>query len=41
MGEVVILEDVVDKVMVVSKLVGVAGKLELLQQNPFRKWWIS
>ena len=33
MGEVVILEDVVDKVIVVTKLAGVAGKLELLQRN--------
>ena len=33
MGEAVILEDVVDKVMVVTKSVGVAGKLELLQHN--------
>ena len=33
MGEAVILEDVVDMVMVVTKSVGVAGKLELLQRN--------
>ena len=33
MGEAVILEDVVDMVMVVTKSVGVAGKLELLQHN--------
>ena len=33
MGEAAILEDVVDKVMVVTKPVGVAGKLELLQHN--------
>ena len=33
MGEAAILEDVVDKVMVVTKLAGVAGKMELLQHN--------
>ena len=33
MGEAAILEDVVAKVMVVTKLAGVAGKLELLQHN--------
>ena len=33
MGEAAILEDVVAKVMVVTKLVGVAGMLELLQHN--------
>ena len=33
MGEAVILEDVVYKVMVVSKSARVAGKLELLQHN--------
>ena len=33
MGEVVILEDVVDKVMVVTKSARVAGKLELPQHN--------
>ena len=33
MGEAAILEDVVDKVMVVTKSAGVAGKLELLQHN--------
>ena len=37
-GEAAILEDVVDKVIVVTKSAGVAGKLELLQQNPFRRW---
>ena len=31
MGEAAILEDVVDKVMVVTNSIGVAGKLELLQ----------
>ena len=33
MGEAAILEDVVVKVMVVTKSAGVAGKLELLQRN--------
>ena len=33
MGETAILEDVVDKVMVVAKSAGVAGKLELVQHN--------
>ena len=33
MGEAVILEDVVDKVMDVTKSARVAGKLELLQHN--------
>ena len=33
MGEAAILEDVVAKVMVVTKLTGVAGKLERLQHN--------
>ena len=33
MGEATILEDVVVKVMVVTKPTGVAGKLELLQRN--------
>ena len=33
MGEAVMLEDVVAKVMVVTKSAGVAGKLELLQHN--------
>ena len=33
MGEAVILEDVVDKVMVVTKSAGVVGELELLQRN--------
>ena len=33
MGEAAILEDVVVKVMVVTKSTGVAGKLELLQRN--------
>ena len=33
MGEAAILEDVVAKVMVVTKSAGVAGKLELLQHN--------
>ena len=33
MEEVVILEDVVAEVMVVTKTVGVMGKLELLQRN--------
>ncbi|TMW81176.1 hypothetical protein EJD97_011316 [Solanum chilense] len=33
MVEAAILEDVVSKVMVVTNLVGVAGKLELLQRN--------
>ena len=33
MEEAAILEDVVAKVMVVTKSVGVAGKLELLQHN--------
>ena len=33
MGEAVILEDVVDKVIVVTKSAGVAGKLEILQHN--------
>ena len=33
MGEAAILEDVVDKVIVVTKSAGVAGKLELLQHN--------
>ena len=33
MVEAAILEDVVAKVMVVTKSVGVAGKLELLQRN--------
>ena len=33
MGEAAILEDVVAKEMVVTKSVGVAGKLELLQCN--------
>ena len=33
MEEAAILEDVVDKVIVVTKLAGVAGKLELLQHN--------
>ena len=33
MGEAAILKDVVVKVMVVTKLAGVAGKLELLQRN--------
>ena len=33
MEEAVILEDVVDKVMVVTKPTGVAGKPELLQHN--------
>ena len=33
MGEAVIVEDMLDKVMVVTKSVGVAGKLELLQHN--------
>ena len=33
MGEAASLEDVVDKVMVVTKPAGVAGKLELLQHN--------
>ena len=33
MGEAAILEDVVAKVMVVTKSAGVAGKLELLQRN--------
>ena len=33
MGEAAILEDMVAKVMVVTKSVGVAGKLELLQHN--------
>ena len=33
MGEAAILEDVVAKVMVVTKSSGVAGKLELLQHN--------
>ena len=33
MGEAVILEDVVDKVMVVTKSDGVAGKMEPLQHN--------
>ena len=33
MGEAAILEDVVAKVMVVIKSVGVASKFELLQRN--------
>ena len=33
MEEVVILEDVVAEVMVVTKMAGVTGKLELLQGN--------
>ena len=33
MGEAAILEDLVAKVMVVTKSAGVAGKLELLQRN--------
>ena len=33
MGEAATLEDVLVKVMVVTKSVGVAGKLELLQRN--------
>ena len=33
MGEAVILEDALVKVMVVTKLAEVAGKLELLQHN--------
>ena len=33
MGEAAILEDVVAKVMVVTKSAGVAGKLELLQHK--------
>ena len=33
MEEAVILQDVVVKVMVVTKPTGVAGKLELLQRN--------
>ena len=33
MGEATILEDMVAKVMVVTKSAGVAGKLELLQRN--------
>ena len=33
MGEAAILEDVVAKVMVVTKSAGVAGELELLQRN--------
>ena len=33
MGEAAILEDVVAKVLVVTKSAGVAGKLELLQYN--------
>ena len=33
MGEAAILEDVVDKVMVVTKSAGVVGKPELLQHN--------
>ena len=33
MGEASILEDVVAKVIVVTKSAGVAGKLELLQRN--------
>ena len=33
MGEAAILKDVVAKVMVVSKSVGVAGELELMQRN--------
>ena len=33
MREATILEDVVDKVMVVTKSTGVAGKLEPLQHN--------
>ena len=33
MGEAASLEDVVDKVMVVTKPAEVAGKLELLQHN--------
>ena len=33
MGEAAILEDALVKVMVVNKLTGVAGKLELLQHN--------
>ena len=36
MGEATILEDVVAKVMVVTKLAGVVGKLELLQRNMVR-----
>ena len=33
MGEAAILEDVVAKVMVVTKSAGVGGELELLQRN--------
>ena len=33
MEEAAILEDVVSEVMVVTKMVGVTGKLELLQRN--------
>ena len=33
MGEAAILEDVVDKIMVVTKSAEVADKLELLQHN--------
>ena len=33
MEEAVIREDVMDEVMVVTKTVGVTGKLELLQRN--------
>ena len=33
MGEALILEDVVDKVMVVTKSAGVAGKMKVLQHN--------
>ena len=33
MGEAAILEDVVAKLMVVTKSAGVAGKLEVLQHN--------
>ena len=36
MGEAAILEDVVAKVMVVTKSARVAGKLELLQRNMVR-----
>ena len=33
MGEAAILEDVVAKIMVVTKSAGVVGKLDLLQRN--------
>ena len=36
MGEAAILEDVVAKVMLVTKSSGMAGKLELLQRNMVR-----